>query len=144
MLQEAGMSLESTPYFRFHLVALGMIAVNGGHVYFPKMLRSIVQKCIVQGLLMKDVRTDLEIETLQNIENEKEATDVNVIYEHLSAEVKAKIEGIKLLVRWIYGLKLNAVLGKYYILFDIIFIFSILFVVVPENHENTHSKQILF
>lgn len=107
------MSLESTPYFRFHLVALGMIAVNGGHVFFPKMLRSIVQKFIVQGLLLKDVRTELEIETLQNSENEKEATDINIIYEHLSAEVKAKIEGIKLLVRWIYGLKLNAVLGMF-------------------------------
>ena len=105
------MSLETTPYFQYHLVALGMIAVNGGHVYFPKMLRSIVQKFIVQGLLLKDIRTEIEIETLQNSENEKEATDVNVIYEHLSSEVKAKIDGIKLLVRWIYGLKLNSILG---------------------------------
>lgn len=112
-LQDAGLSLESTPFFRFHLVALGMIAINGGHVFFPKMLRSIVQKFIVQGLLLKDIRTELEIETLQNAENERDNTDISVIYEHLSSEVKAKVEGIKLLVRWIYGLKMNSLLGNY-------------------------------
>lgn len=110
-IKEAGLSLESTPYFRFHLVALGMIAVNGGHLFFPKMLRSIVQKFIVQGLLLKDIRTQLEIETLQKSENEKEhSNDLNTIYEFLSDEVKAKHEGIKLLVRWIFGLKLNSIL----------------------------------
>ncbi len=108
-----------------------MIAINGGYVYFPKMLRSIVQKFIVQGLLLKDVRTEHEIETLQNTEKEKSATtDVNVVYEGLSAEVKAKCEGIKLLVRWIYGLKLNSIMGGFLFHFAssssvLIFVFQI-------------------
>lgn len=123
-IKEAGLSLESSPYFRNHLVALGMIAVNGGHMYFPKVIRSIVQKFIVQGLLLKDVRTDVEIDSLQNSENERESTDINLIYEHLSAEVKAKVEGIKLLVRWIYGLKLNSIL------------------IVSENQEDNNSERI--
>ncbi|KAH9410377.1 Sister chromatid cohesion protein PDS5 A [Tyrophagus putrescentiae] len=121
-IKSAELSLTSTPFFQVHLVALGMIAINGGYVYFPKMLRSIVQKFIVQGLLLKDVRTEHEIETLQNTEKEKSATtDVNVVYEGLSAEVKAKCEGIKLLVRWIYGLKLNSIM------------------VPHETQEETHS-----
>ena len=140
------MSLESTPFFQFHLVALGMIAVNGGHVYFPKMLRSIVQKFIVQGLLLKDIRTEIEIDSLQNSENEKEATDINTIYEHLSAEVKAKIEGIKLLVRWIYGLKLNSILGMPLLIcvtctwLLTIFISWSIIAVVPESQEEANSK----
>ena len=144
-IKESGMSLETNPYFRFHLVALGMIAVNGGHVYFPKVLRSIVQKHIVQGLLLKDVRTELEIETLQNLENEKEATDINLIYEHLSEEVKTKVEGIKLLVRWIYGLKLNTILGMFQqnvirYIFKMLFLFS----VVPESQEEANSTFKMF
>ncbi|KAF7494831.1 Sister chromatid cohesion protein PDS5 -like protein B [Sarcoptes scabiei] len=120
-IKAAGLSLESTPYFRFHMVALGMIAINNGHIYFPKMLRSIVQKFIVQGLLLKDARTEIEIQTLQSIENDKECNDFNSIYEHCSEEIKAKHEGIKLLVRWIYGLKLNSIL------------------VIPENQAESHS-----
>lgn len=89
-----------------------MIAVNGGYHFFPKMLRSIVQKFIVQGLLLKDIRTDFEIETLQNTEIEKDNSDINVVYDCLSEEVKTKIEGIKLLVRWVFGLKLNSIMGK--------------------------------
>ena len=123
-----------------------MIAVNGGYVYFPKMLRSIVQKFIVQGLLLKDVWTELEIETLQNSENEKEATDIGVIYEHLSAEVEAKIEGNKLLVRWIYGLKLNSIIGMLHVAsgkctcgYYFLFLFSSS-VVAPENQEDSNSK----
>lgn len=103
------------------MVALGMIAINNGHIYFPKMLRSIVQKFIVQGLLLKDARTEIEIQTLQSIENDKECNDFNSIYEHCSEEIKAKHEGIKLLVRWIYGLKLNSIL------------------VIPENQAESHS-----
>lgn len=76
------------------------------------MLRSIVQKFIVQGLLLKDIRTQFEIDTLQNSEIEKDNTDINVVYDCLSEEVKTKIEGIKLLVRWIFGLKLNSIMGK--------------------------------
>lgn len=125
-IKEAGLSLESTQYFRFHLVALGMISVNGGHIFFPKVMRSIVQKFVVQGLLLKDVRTELEIETLQNSEIERDTADVSIIYEHLSEEVKAKVEGIKLLVRWIFGLKLNTI------------------IVVAESQEAATSKRHLF
>lgn len=109
-IKENGLSLESTTYFRFHLVALAMIAVNGGHLLFPKMLRSIVQKFVVQGLLLKDFRTEVEIDALQKSESGKTFTDINSVYEHLSNEVKTKNEGIKLLVRWIYGLKLNSLM----------------------------------
>lgn len=126
-IKEAGLSLESTPYFRYHLVALGMIAINGGHLFFPKMLRSIVQKFIVQGLLLKDVRTELEIETLQKCEDEKEHNnELASIYEFISDEVKAKHEGIKLLVRWLFGLKLNSIL------------------VIQENQADANSMCLLF
>lgn len=120
-IKDIGLSLESTPYFRFHLVALSMIAVNGGHLLFPKMLRSIVQKFVVQGLLLKDFRTEIEIEALQKTESAKTFSDINSIYEHLSNEIKTKNEGIKFLVRWIYGLKLNALM------------------VIPENQIEANS-----
>ena len=48
--------------------------------------------------------------------------DLNSIYEFLSDEVKAKHEGIKLLVRWIFGLKLNSIL------------------VIQENQADANSK----
>lgn len=57
------------PVFRIHLVTIGMVATCGGHVYFPKLLRSIIQKYVVQNLLMKDLR--LEEEVIAQEENEK-------------------------------------------------------------------------
>lgn len=55
--------------FRIHLVTIGMIATCGGHVFFPKLLRSIIQKYVVQNLLMKDVRLEEEVHAQE--ENEK-------------------------------------------------------------------------
>lgn len=69
--QASGLSLETSPYFRSHLVTLGMIAICGGYAFFPKVLRSIVQKFIVQGLLMKDMKTDLEIASLEESERQR-------------------------------------------------------------------------
>jgi hypothetical protein len=48
-----------------------MIAVCGGHAFFPKVLRSIVQKFIVQGLLLKDLKTDVEITSLEESERQR-------------------------------------------------------------------------
>lgn len=106
-------SLESS-HFRIHLVTTGVISICGGHAFFPKLLRSIVHKCVVQNLLLKDTRLAEEIETLQETESQREtsnSTDPTVTFEFCSEEVKCKIEGIKLLVRWLYGLKLS-VLGS--------------------------------
>ena len=65
------MSLESASNFKAHLVAIGMISVCGGHQFFPKVLRSIIQKYIVQGLLMKDQRTDIEIATQEELNRQR-------------------------------------------------------------------------
>lgn len=127
------------------MVSLGLIAINGGHIFFPKMLRSIVQKFIVQGLLLKDMRTEMEIEALQKIENDKELKDIASIYEHLSSEVKTKVEGIKLLTRWIYGLKLNSVLGLFnFSIFLIKMLINFSFIVVLENQPEANSNYILY
>lgn len=68
LLKVSGLSLETSQYFQCHLVALGMISVCGGHAFFPKVMRSIVQKFIVQGLLLKDLKTDVEIARLEESE----------------------------------------------------------------------------
>jgi len=41
--------------------------------------------------------------------------DLSISYEYLSEEVKSKIEGIKLMVRWLYGLKMNTLIGEHLI-----------------------------
>ncbi|CAG2111748.1 unnamed protein product, partial [Medioppia subpectinata] len=102
-IKASGLSLETSPYFRSHLVTLGMIAICGGHSFFPKVLRSIIQKFIVQGLLMKDMKTEHEINALEESERQRENTDPLITYEYCSEEAKAKIEAIKLMVRWLYG-----------------------------------------
>lgn len=38
--------------------------------------------------------------------------DSDITYEYCSEEVKAKTEGIKMMVRYLYGLKLNTLLGE--------------------------------
>lgn len=106
-----GLSLTS-PYFRFHLTALSMIAVNGGHSTFSDLFDIIAKKFVIQELLHKDFRSKVEIVLFQSVESKKNLTNINTIYEHLSNEVKTKIEGIKLLVRWIYGLKLNSLMEE--------------------------------
>lgn len=68
--QDTGLTLES-PSFRVHLVTIGLIATCGGHVFFPKLLRSIVQKYVVQNLLMKDLRLPEEVEAQEELEKNR-------------------------------------------------------------------------
>ena len=115
-----------------------MIATCGGHVFFPKLLRSIIQKYVVQNLLMKDQRLLEEVQAQEELEKTRgwyllfssillqmvvfksffcsililDLSDPLLSYEFCSEEIKCKIEGIKLMVRWLYGLKLNTLIGK--------------------------------
>lgn len=101
-----GFSLES-PHFRIHLVTTGMISIAGGYLFFPKLLKTIMYKHVVQNLLLKDQRLIEEIEMHENTEKQRNTTDPSVSFEFLSEEIKCKIEAIKLMVRWIHGIKLN-------------------------------------
>lgn len=107
-IKQTGLSLDSQ-YFRNHLVTIGMIATCGGHVYFPKMLRSIIQRFVVQNLLLKDQRLPEEISAQEESEKLRDASEIGLIFELCSEETKCKVEGIKLMVRWLYGLKLSSV-----------------------------------
>ncbi|XP_015792482.1 sister chromatid cohesion protein PDS5 homolog B [Tetranychus urticae] len=110
-IKEVGLTLDS-PYFRIHLVTIGMVATCGGHVFFPKLLRSIIQKYVVQNLLMKDQRLEEEVQAQEESEKNRDLSDPTVSYEFCCEEVKCKIEGIKLMVRWLYGLKLNTLIAS--------------------------------
>ncbi|RWS23881.1 hypothetical protein B4U80_05305, partial [Leptotrombidium deliense] len=110
-IKNEGLTLE-THNFRTHLVTIGMIATCGGHVFFPKLLRSIIQKFVVQNLLLKDQRLAEEIATQEENEKQRDNSDVAVAYEFCSEEIKCKVEGIKLMVRWLYGLKLNTLIAS--------------------------------
>lgn len=107
-IKDAGLTLESS-HFRTHLVALGMIATCGGQNKYAAVLKSIINKFVVQGLIMKDTRSDIEIKAQERSEaslaNEK--FDFEQSRDRCSEEVKCKIEGIKLIVRWVKGMKLN-------------------------------------
>lgn len=107
-IKEAGLTLESS-HFKTHLVALGMIATCGGQNKYPAVLKSIINKFVVQGLIMKDTRSDIEIKTQERSEATllSENFDFNQSLDRCSEEVKCKIEGIKLIVRWVQGMKLN-------------------------------------
>lgn len=100
-----GFSLESS-HFRIHLVTTGMIAISGGYLFFPKLLKTIMYKQVVQNLLLKDQRLPEEIEMHEKTEKQRNSTDPQISFEFLSEEVKCKIEAIKLMVRWIHGIKL--------------------------------------
>jgi len=106
-IKTTGLSLESQ-YFRNHLVTIGMIATCGGCVFFPAVLKSIVNKCIVQNLLLKDQRLIEEIQTQEEQEKARDQSDPAITYDLCSEEVKCKVEGIKLMVRWLFGLKQNS------------------------------------
>ena len=101
-----GFSLESS-HFRIHLVTTGMIAISGGYLFFPKQLKTIMYKHVVQNLLLKDQRLSEEIEMHEKTEKQRNSNDPQVTFEFCSEEVKCKIEAIKLMVRWIHGIKLN-------------------------------------
>jgi len=101
-----GFSLDS-PHFRIHLVTTGMIAISGGYLFFPKLLKTIMYKHVVQNLLLKDQRLIEEIDLLEKTEKQRNSTDPSVTFEFLSEEIKCKIEAIKLMVRWIHGIKLS-------------------------------------
>lgn len=109
-IKEAGLTIENS-HFRAHLVALGMIAICGGQNKYAAVLRSIINKFVVQGLIMEDTRSDIEIKAQER--SEASLTSENYDFEQssdrCSEEVKCKIEGIKLLVRWIHGMKLNSI-----------------------------------
>lgn len=107
-IKEAGLTLEGS-HFRTHLVALGMIATCGGQNKYPAVLKSIINKFVVQGLIMKDTRSDIEIKAQERSEASlpSENFDFDQSLDRCSEEVKCKIEGIKLIVRWAQGLKLN-------------------------------------
>lgn len=107
-IKEAGLTLESS-HFRSHLVALGMIATCGGQNKYPAVLKSIIHKFVVQGLIMKDTRSDIEIKAQERSESSLSSDnfDFEQSLDRCSEEVKCKIEGIKLIVRWVQGLKLS-------------------------------------
>ena len=64
-------------------------------------------KHVVQNLLLKDQRLIEEIELHEKTEKQRNSSDPSISFEFLSEEVKCKIEAIKLMVRWIHGIKLN-------------------------------------
>lgn len=107
-IKEAGLTLESS-HFRAHLVALGMIAICGGQNKYPAVLKSIINKFVVQGLIMKDTRSDIEIKAQERSESSLscENFDFEQSLDRCSEEIKCKIEGIKLIVRWVHGMKLS-------------------------------------
>lgn len=105
-VKEAGLTLDSA-YFRNHLVTIGMAATCGGNIYFPKLLRSIIQKFVVQNLLLKDQRLPEEIQAQEEAEKQRDASDHGLTYELCAEETKCKVEGIKLMARWLYGQKLS-------------------------------------
>lgn len=109
-IKEAGLTLDSEQ-FRTHLVALGMIATCGGQNKYPAVLKSIINKFVVQNLIMKDTRSDIEIKAQERSEStlSNENFDYEQSLDRCSEEVKCKIEGIKLIVRWVQGMKLNIV-----------------------------------
>lgn len=69
-IKQTGLNLDSQ-FFRNHLVTIGMVANCGGHVFFPKLLRSIIQKHVVQGLLLKDQRLAEEIAQQEESERQR-------------------------------------------------------------------------
>lgn len=107
-IKEAGLTLE-TSHFRSHLVALGLIATCGGQNKYPAVLKSIISKFVVQGLIMQDTRSDIEIKAQERSEASlsNENFDFEQSLDRCSEEVKCKIEGLKLIVRWVQGMKLN-------------------------------------
>lgn len=107
-IKDAGLTLEGSN-FRTHLVALGMIATCGGQNKYPAVLKSIINKFVVQGLIMKDIRSDIEIKAQERSEASlpSENFDFEQSLDRCSEEVKCKIEGIKLIVRWVQGMRLN-------------------------------------
>lgn len=107
-IKDAGLTLESS-HFRTHLVALGMIATCGGQNKYAAVLKAIINKFVLQGLIMQDTRSDIEIEAQERSESSipSENFDFEQSLDRCSEEVKCKIEGIKLMVRWIQGMKLN-------------------------------------
>lgn len=106
-IKEAGLTLDSG-FFRIHLVSLGMIATCGGQNKYPAVLKSIISKFVVQGLIMKDLRSDIEIDAQEKSEKARgDSVDFAQTLDHCSEEVKCKIEAIKLMVRWVHGMKLN-------------------------------------
>lgn len=104
-VKSSGLTLDS-PYFRNHLVTLGMLAGTGGQIYFPKLLKTIIQKYVVQNLLLKDIRLPEEITSQEESDGQRGVNDPAMTYDFCSEEVKCKVEAIKLMVRWLYGLKL--------------------------------------
>lgn len=106
-VKSSGLSLDSA-FFRNHLVTLGMLASSGGQIYFPKLLKTIIQKFVVQNLLLKDVRLPEEISAQEESEKQREISDPAMTYDFCSEEVKCKVEAIKLMVRWLYGLKIHS------------------------------------
>ena len=107
-VKATGLSLDSL-FFRNHLVTIGMVATCGGNVFFPKLLRTIIQKFVVQQLLLKDQRLAEEIDAQEESERQRDISDPAVNYDFCSEEVKCKVEGIKLMVRWLYGMKHNTI-----------------------------------
>lgn len=110
-VKHSGLTLDS-PFFRNHLVTLGMLASSGGQVYFPKLLKSIIQKFVVQNLLLKDIRLAEELASQEESERQREISDPAMTYDFCSEEVKCKVEAIKLMVRWLYGLKVNSLTAQ--------------------------------
>lgn len=104
-IKDAGLTLESS-HFRSHLAALGMIATCGGQNKYPAVLKSIIHKFVVQGLIMKDTRSDIEIQAQERSEASLKQED-RISFDRCSEEVKCKVEGLKLLVHWIHGMKMN-------------------------------------
>uniref|UniRef100_T1J3Z9 Uncharacterized protein n=1 Tax=Strigamia maritima TaxID=126957 RepID=T1J3Z9_STRMM len=85
------LTLEST-YFCTALVSVGHIAYYCPDL-FGSQMKNIVSKVVVKDLLMQDR------------DNQRSDGDGWCSEDELSDETKAKIEGMKLMVRWLLGLK---------------------------------------
>jgi sister-chromatid-cohesion protein PDS5 len=92
MLEEIKSSLDmESPHFRTSLVSVGHIAYLCPDM-FTQVLKGIVSKTVVKELLMQDR------------EHRKDSREWCVI-EMVSEETMAKMEGMKLMVRWLLGMK---------------------------------------
>lgn len=89
----------ASPHFRTALVTLGHIAYHCPES-FAVAIKGVVTKIVVQQLLMQD-------------KEPPRTTDEDFCSEEaLSEETKAKIEGMKLMVRWLLGLNGNQNAGN--------------------------------
>lgn len=110
-IESTGLSLKSDQ-FKINIVALGMIAATGAQKSYSARLKTIITKHIIQDLIMKDARKRAKIDSQEQSDmsqSVREQSSFELSFDRCSEEVKCKIEGIKLIVRWILGMKIDIV-----------------------------------